>query len=629
LFEKGFEAIEELTRQEKIIFFDDAELVTNEDRYFNDFFTLMLNKLDSLMDMPPILIASTFNPKLDSDLQEICHAIKVGPLDEKYIISILERWIKLSDPDIELPSSEDLQVIAKELYGYPLAAKLAATVVANYSVEQTASDLSHFQSIRLDIAKQLIGRSRKTLNKLQMSILEILTIADIGLTQYDISRLLEADSNAVREAIDEMFLDQLVSFERSKIQILPLMKDYFWRRINASNSLTKLSKNIAKHCKNQLVACDPKSEDFVHYCSIACRLFIISDNETEANSLAYYFKGELKEAAKRLYHNKDYELSLKYSNMWLSINPNDSSSRWLKARCLTRLEKYSNAEDELKQLETLNFSPYKLYHAWGLLYRQKGDLEKALWYFQQGLDDRPNYLPLLREKGDVLERMDNLDSAYSVLDLAYNYAPRDPFIAPKYASILEKKGFIDQAINIMEELTITFPDEASFFHRLSMLHGAKGNNEKEYENAKIAVELDSQLTEAITHLASIEIKRENKASAYELLNCLPTKIPFFSRRVRDTIYAEILLKSGKLDEARNKLNPYDYSEDPYCADVLARIEYLDGLSLFNEGQIKLAKARVEKGIKITNSSLEKYPNNYALGIVLENLNQLNGKLTIE
>jgi tetratricopeptide (TPR) repeat protein len=620
---KGLEAIEELIRRDKIIFFDDADLVTEDDYSFKEYFKSILKLIPKLGDIPPILIASTNYPKLDFELDEISHTIKVNPLEDRHILSILEKLIKSLNPEGEIPCRENLCSVARQLYGYPLAARLAANVITKYSVELTLDDLSHFKSIRLDIAKQLLGRSKKKMSETQKVILQILTLADTGLTQYDISKLLDIDHDTIRESLNEMFLDQIIYLERSRIQILPLMKDYYWESINQSRSLNELSNRIAIHCKLQLSACEQNSEEFLNYCSISYRLFIMADNELEARQLAYYFKGELKEAAKNLYYAKDYALSMKYFDMLLSVDQKDYYAKWFKARCLSHIEKYEEAERILKELEKSNFSPFKLYHTWGLLYRRKNQMEKAIYYFKKGLDYRPDNLPLLRDYGDVLEKTGNLEQAYKELKLAYDIAPRDPSIAEKYADILEKKGLIDEAIDILIGLTKSFPDRARSQHRLSMLNYANGNFEEAYSCASIAYSLDPTLYEAVTHLAALDVDRGNIELAEKGLESLPTQLTHNQKRVRDTIFAKMLFKEGKMDEARKKLMNYDFTEDPYCASILANIECKEAGVFFGKSQISIANDRLKKGFNIIINTLEKFPKNKILENDFDNLASLD------
>lgn len=606
------ESISELIRQGYIIFFDDVELATDEEGKLKDFFSNILIKIAEFNNIPPIFAASVRSPKLEDTLMDITHPIRIGPLGDNYILSCLERWVKLAEPGKESPSQDQLMKVIKELHGYPLAARLASYVIVKYSLEETISDLSHFKDIRIDMAKQLIGRSRMSLTPLQMKILEVLAVANTGLSQYDISRILNTDINEIRVAIDHLFSSLFISIEQGKLQVLPLMKDYFWHLAFTTGSLKKTSMNTAYHARNMLPTCERRTEDFIHYLSMAYRLLVFVGKYDDAHDLAYHFKGELKEAATKLYYTEEYELSLKYINIWLSIKSQDKESKWLKARCLTRLERFDEAEKELQELKKLEYANYKLAHAWGLLYRQKGEQEKALIYFKNGLDDRPDYVPLLRDYGEALERTGDLDLAYEILNQAYSIAPSDPYIAPRLVIVIEKMGKIDDALTIMKKLIITFPDEASFYHRISMLYSAKGDFTNAYVNAKKAVGLDEKLHEAVMHLAAMELQDNNISETHRLLEKLPSNLPLHGRRIRDTIFAEMNLKEQKYNEARRFLKEYKFIEDSYCADILARIELHDATYLISKGNIEAGRNRIKKGLEIVKSTLKEFPNNFPL-----------------
>lgn len=614
-------AAKELARQDKVLFFDDVENSINDSGELKEYFKETLVAIAQIDDMPPTLLASTYIPSISNEIHDISHIIKLGPLDNKFILSILEKWLDYSNLKIDPKKRQDLETIANELQGYPLAARLAAYVILKYSIEQVNQDLRHFKSIRIDAAKQLIGRSRSQLNELEMNILESLTIADSGLSQYDLSKILNTDVNDVRSAIDDLFSYSFVFVESSRLQILPLMKDYFWNRANKTGSWNKLSKDIAEHCENQLYTGELNKEDFIHYCALAYRLFILTNDLPKADQLKYQFKGELRGAVTQLYHAKEYDLSLKYANMWLKINPTDNEIKWIKARCLTRLERFDDAIVDLKELEHTRYIPYKVDHAWGLLYRQKGNRDAAITYFERGLKYRPEYLPLLRDYGDILDQKGDLDGALYQLEKAYSIAPRDPFVAPKYAAILEKKGLIDDALSIMKDLKTTFPDEASIHHRLSMLNSAKGNFDEAYLDAQMAVSLDHHLYEAITHLAALELKKD-KSKTRRLLDTLPEQLPFTQKRIRDTIFAEMLLKEGKLEEAREKLRSYKYYEDSYCAAVLSRIEYVDATNALKMKNKEKVKEKIYRGKEILNKTLQKFPKNYSLENLLTQFTKL-------
>ena len=187
-------------------------------------------------------------------------------------------------------------------------------------------------------------------------------------------------------------------------------------------------------------------------------------------------------------------------------------------------------------------------------------------------------------------------------------------------------GDIDDALSIMNVLLITFPDAAAFHHRISMLFSAKGDFEKAYEHAKKAASLDEKLYEATMRLVALEIRKGNTAEAIMLLDEIPNDIPSRKRIIRDTIKADVLLLSDKLDEARDIMRNRHF-DDAYCSDVSARIELRDAVLLISKNNYILARENVQNGIDLAKAALKNYPNNYSLITTLEQLERLSEFLT--
>lgn len=619
-------AAKELEKQGKIIFFDEVDLALNEESKIKDYLSDIVKQiLDSEINFP-IFMTSTRFVNISDDLLPKTHLMKIKALKDDHILSILERWIKLADPEFPSPDRELLKLASKELHGYPLATRIASYVIVKYSIEEVMRDLKHFTNIRIDAAKQLIGRSRERLNQNHIDILTCLTLADNGLTQFDLSKILSKDIDEIRSGIDELTSYQFISVNKNRLEVLSLMKDYFWRIVVSNHTLHKLSEKIARHAQSQLSAVDHDSEDFIHYCAMAYRLFLLADKYDDANSLSIYFKGELREAVIRLFHSKEWNLSLKYSNLILKANPRDKQILYYKIRCLTKLEHFREAEESLIKLAEIGYPGYLLDHAEGLLFKQKGEIEEAAKIFKKGLEKRDDYLPLLREYGEMLERLGDLDGAYDQLSYAYSIQPRDKYIVPRYVAVLEKMGRIVDALDIMNDLVITFPEEASFHHTLSMLYSHLGNDNYAYDHAKLAVSLDRQQHEAVMHFASLEIKRNHISEAKQLLQTLPEHLSLKQRIIRDTIHAEIFLKEGELESAKKLLAPYHKVEDSYCISVLIRIEIQEIQHLISNGQIRAAEIKTVKNMEYVEEQLQKFSNDYTFLQLQSQLTQIYDRI---
>lgn len=619
-------AIIELIRQGNVIFFDDVNNGLDENGGLKPFLHKILeistSQLDDLEDKPPIFLASNRLPQIESAFKDKLHFLKVGPLKSNYLVSILDRWIKLSGSDHKKIKRQSLETISEHLFGYPLAARLAAHLITKYSVEEILLDLSHFKEIRIDIATQLIGRSIGQLSQDQLKILITLAISDNGLTQQDLCQIFHADITEFRQKIDELFSYQFLQFEQNRIQVVHLLKEYFWDIAYQTGEWKNIANTVAIFAKAQLTLAQSDSEEFVYYSNMAFRLLILCGKTAEAREMGYYYKGELREAAFRLFHSQEYKLCLQYANMWLVINSDDREIIFLKARCLTRLERYDEAEKELRNLEERGFPIYKIAHARGLIHKQKGEFSKSIHYFRMGREDRPDYPPLLRDYGDVLDKIGDLPKALEILKYAYELQPRDRFVVPKYVAVLEKMHNTDEALSIMQDLTLAYPEEAAFHHRLSMLFDNSGEFDAAYAEASVAVKLDIRLHEAITHLAALKVRKNDLDDAVDLLKTLPKDLTRNQQMIRDTICAELFLKQGDLEKARSIILPYIKSEDSHVIRIICLIDLQDATEMLSKGKSNDALELIDGNIFYLDKMLKKYPNNSHLKGILGQFNKL-------
>jgi len=629
LLKISIESINQLIDKGYIVFFDDIEQILEEDGSFSPFFSLLLENLVQLEDArSPIFLASTRDPILPPTLKDKTQPIKVGQLEDKHLLYCLDRWLRISYPGQEVIEHKALNRVIPFLHGYPLAARFASYLVAKYSIDILLEDLSHFDKLQIDLAKQLLGRTRANLSDLEAKCLEALTIADTGLSLGELSEILEIETAKSREAVDRLVGVSIIFPEDGFLQIHPFLKQYFWSTAYKSGSYKKLAERLGESARLSIPTVPVNSENFVRLCSRAFRLFMLSGNEKKAKELTYYFTGELKAISKRLYYAREYDKSLGYMNLYIEMNPNDRPIRLLRAFCLTRLEHYEEAEEELDDLEKTGFRGYRLDHARGFLMREQNKIKDALFFYKRGLDDRPDFLPLLRDYGDALDRLGKTEEAIKVLRQAYDLAPRNNYVVSTLVNLLEKEGYIKEALLIIEGAVKAFPEEAIFELRFSTLLSKLGRDEESYPHAKKAVELDWTRWEAKLHLASLEGRRGNLEVAEELLEELPSKIPKRFRRIRDTIQAEMRLKQKKFETARVLIKRYDLYSDPYIADVAGRIELFDAMEAIGKKQLDIAKARLEIGRDIIKQALGKFPENQNLQQTYELITKREAQLKI-
>lgn len=251
-------------------------------------------------------------------------------------------------------------------------------------------------------------------------------------------------------------------------------------------------------------------------------------------------------------------------------------------------------------------------------------------HFENGLADRPNYIPLLRDLGDVLDRQGDSAGALQVLELGYKLAPRDEFLVPKYCDVLEKNGNNEEALAIMQNLALTYPEKPIFEHRVSTILEKTGQFPEALDYARMAASHASQtLPEVLLHCASMEFKAGDPKRAEDLLAQVPQTQRDQVRRVRETQSAEMKLRSGDFRAARACLTLRDTETDPYCADLLVRVDLEEARRTLAAGRIDSGGQILDRAARALQLALQRFPNNPYLQSTRLNVVRLAQEFDIE
>jgi len=627
LLEAEIESAIRLIEQGRVILFDDVEYALGDDGTPRPFLLSLLEGLESRRPLEtPVFLASTRRPYLTGDLWQASHIMRIERLNDKDLLYCLENWLRLAQPGAAIPPRDQLEAVVPHLYGYPLAARLAAYLILRYSVETLLAEVRHFRELRIDLAKQLLGRTRARLSDLEATCLQALAISDTGISLSELAQALTRDVDVVRRAVDRLASALVISSDGPYLQIHPLVKDYFWSLAYESGSWRELAQQLAEGAFQQLPDVPPGTREFVRACSRAYRLALLSGQLDRARSLTYQFRDELRGVAHRLFHAGEYELSLMYIDLWLDMEPGDYGIRWLRARCLTRLERYDQAEEELDGLKVQPVPRWKLFHAWGLLRREQRRIDEAAIFFRKGLDDRPDYVPLLRDLGHALQRQGDSRAALSVLRRAYDLAPRDPYVLPVYSDALKTSGDLNQALAVIEGAVLAFPEEGRFRARLSDILEELGRYDYAIEHAELAASQPDAPPVAILRLARLNARLDQCDEAERILDRLPSELDTRLTTIRNSIMADIQLHRGHLETARSGLPVRRALQHPYSAEVFARIEIAHAEQALAHGRITMATDRIRRACQILASARERFPTNAGISQAYERAMLLKAQL---
>ncbi len=611
----ALESIDMLTIANKLILLDDFESTLTEEGELSPYILKLFNAhIKQGKFEAPIIICSTQLPKLPIQHHEHSQISKIDRLKDRDLLFCLENWLGLAQPGAQAYSRTQLEQIVPHLHGYPLGAKLASYLIVTHSPESLLKEVRYFTDLRIDVTKHLLGRIRTGLSDTQTSCLQALSLVDEGVLLSELADVLQQDIQEVRDAVNKNAEALLVFSQDGFLQTHPLIRDYFWSRAYESGIWKQLTERYGLSAREKLKKSGLSDVEMVRLCSFAYRMLTLCGRNKEAQELAYQFSEQLREACSRLYYAKEYELSLTYAQAWLKIDPQDNDIRWFGARCLTRLERFKDAEEELEKLQKNGFRKDKLYHAWGLLRRDQELNNDAIAFFIKSLAAWPKYVPALRDFGDIQEKLGDVGGAVETLAKAYNLVPRDPYVAPKYADLLMKTGRPADALAVMEGSIAAFPEEDAFEHRMSMILDELGRKPDAYEHARRAVEdLKSTMPEAILHLTTLELQvKNNPKKAVTYLDRLPSNLPKRVQRIKDTVLADIRRRTGDVPGAKELLRKYSPHEDPYIAHLVFQMESEECSTLLAKKSYSAVKAKLVTTRKTLEAALKQFPHNQAL-----------------
>lgn len=431
-------AVENLVARARVIVFNQFESVLDEDGTPH---REILDILMHLSEIPncskvPVFVLSRRWPRLDPILSARIGHVRVREMETGHLVTILESEASRIQRKQYYSDSEALRSLAAQLYGYPLAGRLAAPLVVKYSADYLLANLIHIVRLRTDIADAILAQS--VIRDSAVQILELLALFDGALSVEHLGQILKNPSEVVLDDIDTLADHNIVELEGIAVRLHPLISDFYFKQVRSGPNFKDYAKRLAEFAKTRLNVSTIGTADYVHWLTHTSRSLFLSGDLQGGRELRRDLLGELRVACIELYQRQEYELSLVYCEEYLLTDRDDFEIRFHKARCLSRLERPVEAHGMLDEL--LAAPTYltrrrraKLYYAKGRTFLEQNKLEAAKDCFLDALSLSPDYLAALQGVSMVLLRMDMVQDAAGFLERALTESPMDPYALSLYS----------------------------------------------------------------------------------------------------------------------------------------------------------------------------------------------------
>jgi len=605
-------AAETLVSNNRIVMFDQLDHLLDEDGHPHGEIAEVIDHISVLspsFNVPCFILSRRF-PKFSLMTSLRVGFVKVGPIAVGYLVAILENEAKrMSRKAIQ--RGPEWKTLAEQLFGYPLAGRLAAPLLVKYPPEYLLQNLFHITALRRDIAEAILASIQFSAE--QVRILQTLALCDSPLSVLDLASVTTRDPEEVATDIDVLADHNVIEAEGTAVKLHPLVSDFYWKQVRSGPDFKTLAMKTADYAREKLAELKVDSPRFVTWLASACRLLFLTDRKEEAYKLRRDFVGELKIAAIELYQRGEYETSLQYCQEYLLHYPEDFEINVHRARNLSRL---SRPDESLKVVEelfkkaTTPVRVAKLYFVQARTYLEMRQLDAARSSFLKALEFKPKSLPALQGITEVLLKQGYVEDAAGFVERALDVAPRDSFALSMKAEVLWKQGRHQDAIATMSLVVKAQPENATFLFRLGRFLQQSGVFEDAYDYFKRAKASDMSYLDARMSLASTAIDLGKLDEAKAEIDSLRNKGPIDKRYVLDGIEAQYYLAIGDTEKAaEHAAKALEHRRTVITLGTMARVEAARARSAADQGMVVMAGSYRDRTLHLIEEGLLLEPGN--------------------
>ena len=264
------------------------------------------------------------------------------------------------------------------------------------------------------------------------------------------------------------------------------------------------------------------------------------------------------------------------------MQPDNTYFKICKARILYREKQYGESIDACRDLIAKDSIP-EIMAMTGDAYKNLGNADSALVYYEHVLRARPGHVPTMSKKADILLS----DKKYlPVIEMSREYLETDPdnmTILPIYGLALHLQGSYPLSIETFEHQLELGDDSYAVNYYLGLNHYMMDNwpraiveFEKAYQIDSSDVTLVYQLAHAKSHMSIMTSMTSSKlnpeserlyAKAIEMLKPSP--------KMMHNIYGSMAMSRHRIDQYEDAIKYYElsYKYDPKNISALSSIGY--------------------------------------------------------
>ena len=449
-----------------------------------------------------LLFTSRRRPRL-SALDTDISSLPLHGLKRPHSITLLRNL------GVTLPDSELVEV-TDELDGHPLALEVVAA--------RLPLALSELQAQRHEIATDLVDAD--ALAPATWSMLELLAVADGPVTGEDLARMLERDSEGIREDIAQASQYSLVSYDSTGFMTLhPLVRDFFLRSFRMRPDSQIRVEQLAETMKENVSAVDHSNPLYVPALLAAVKVLGLAGRFEEARSLRKGLTGTLLQTAQELYHERRYnEVLAPLEESLTGSDDVDKTALQLKIKTLAHLKRLPEARELGDRLVAQFPEDSSVLRDRGRIEYIDREWKRAIEYYERAIPFRHNPANLWADVAQARMRLEDPNGTVAAARLALKGGAENAWILSTYSEALEQLGDLPEAKTIMQRAVNRDPSNAAFRHRLGRIAQRAGDRPLALEQFRRSAALDPGYFQSRLSIASLLVVEGDLSGAQHELD---------------------------------------------------------------------------------------------------------------
>jgi len=458
----------------------------------------------------PVLMTSSRYIIFPDEYNETMYQIKIPALDDYYISEIIKNNLPRSFADFD---SDKNKIFAKEMFGYPLGAKLAAFSIANKGYNYYLTQPYKIRDLKIGLAKQFI--SYANISEGCIEYLKINCLARSRMRNEEYSRAFpETLPEDIAKFADEAFFAGVVKIDEDGCyQLEPLVSEYYYSLAFQAENKKEICEKLERFLLDAVS--DKKSPDYLRLLPSAIHILALNNKINKARELREEMTATIAASMWDQYNNRDYEDALSIAEQLISVDSStildeqQIDALYVKSLCLSRFEKYNEAQMILEDLIAKDNNNPRYYTALGRIEKYQEKYESAINYFNKAIKIKSRYISAYRELGECYLYLNDLSKTKSAIMEAKKIDDSNLYIILLESHVLQKEGHIEEALNLIQNEFILYKNPAQVLFRQGRIHDEFGNIKDAIECYKKALDYNPRMYDAKLCLLSHQVIGDN------------------------------------------------------------------------------------------------------------------------